>query len=309
MSRTRLGAARAQLGRLRARRPAQRRAALAAAPGARADTTATPATAAETGDPVLPGLTSEQTWRLPDALVTKLEDSWNERRGIYLDRGNISIRANAMLMEIHALAALAGHEGASRQDARLPSLVRFFTHARRVRHEDRDQARDRELPPHARVGERVPRRLDAGRPSPLPPMRSSARALATAWRARDGRRPARRGRARIQQVIGAVARGKFYAAPNRAENQINWNTDVYGRDARGERRPLPAPRLPRAPQVFIDHAFTPAYRGGSSNLSRATVSATSRIGRRQREQDGDPSSNENLVHSALGFYNTAVNAG
>ncbi|MBO9533710.1 MAG: hypothetical protein J7513_12130 [Solirubrobacteraceae bacterium] len=264
--------------------------------------------AAETGDPVLPGLTSEQTWRLPDALVTKLEESWQPRRNLYLDRGNVSIRANAMLLEIHALAALAGHEGASRQDARIPGLVRFFTTAP-VYVTKTTTKRDTGSFPHAPAWESV-YRSDSTK-AVLHPSADAivARALATAWRARDVAGIPAEDSQRIQQVIGAVARGKFYDAPNRAENQINWNTDVYAAnlEVNGDRSRLPDYRAHL--KWFVDHAFRPAYKGGSSNLSAG-------FGFRYLPQYKGGNANKmdtveyaNLVHSALGFYQTAVNSG
>jgi hypothetical protein len=266
------------------------------------------AASAETSDPVLPGLTSEQTWRLPDALVSKLEAGWQNRRGIYLDRNNVSIRANAMLLEIHALAALAGHTGASRQDARIPGLVRFFTSPPVYVTKTKTKRTTGNFP-HTPAWESVYR--GDSEQAVLHPSADAivARALATAWRARDVAGVPVEDSQRIQAVVGAVARGKFYAAPTRAENQINWNTDVYAAtlEVNGDRSRLPDYRAHLA--WFIDHAFRPAYRGGSSNLSQG-------YGFRYLPQYKGGNANKmetveyaNLVHSALGFYQTAVNAG
>ncbi|MFT4034311.1 MAG: hypothetical protein QM679_01900 [Patulibacter sp.] len=271
-------------------------------------TLAQPAAAAETDDPVLTGLTSAQAWQLPDALIARMDSAWQPRRGLYLDRGNISIRANAMLLEIHALAALAGHTGAARQDARIQSLVRFFTTAP-VYVTRTTTKRSTGSFPHTPAWESVYR--DDATKAVLHPSADAivARALATAWRARDVAGLPSEDAQRIQQVVGAVARGSFYAAPNRAENQINWNTDVYAAtlEVNGDRSRLPDYRAHL--KWFIDHAFKPAYRGGSSNLSRG-------YGFRYLPQYSGGNANKmetveyaNLVHSSLGFYQTAVNAG
>lgn len=264
--------------------------------------------AAETDDPVLPGLTSAEAWKLPDALVTRLSDGWQPRRQLYLDRGSISIRANAMLMEVHALAALAGHTGAARQDDRIPGLVRLFTtppvYVTRTR-----TKRATGSFPHTPAWQSVYRADSAN--AVLHPSADAivARALATAWRARDVAGLPLEDAQRIQTAIGGVARGKFYDAPTRAENQINWNTDVYAAnlEVNGDRSRLPDYRAHL--EWFVDHAFRPAYRGGSSNLSRG-------YGFRYLPQFKGGSANKmetveyaNLVHSALGFYRTAVNAG
>lgn len=268
----------------------------------------TAAPAAETGDPVLPGLTSEQTWRLPDSLVARMSEGWNARRGLYLDRGNVSIRANAMLLEIHALAALAGHQGAAREDDRIPGLVRMFTTAP-VFVTRTTTKRTTGSFPHTPAWQSV-YRVDSAR-AVLHPSADAivARALATAWRARDVAGLPAEDAQRIQATIGAVARGPFYDAPTRAENQINWNTDVYAAnlEVNGDRSRLPDYRAHLS--WFVDHAFRPAYRGGSSNLSRG-------YGFRYLPQFSGGNANQvdtveyaNLVHSALGFYQNAVNAG
>lgn len=302
------------LARWAARRGPRASVAIAALAAAAMAVSAVPAAAqqaapsAETGDPVLPGLTSAEAWRLPDALVTKLSDGWQPRRQLYVDRGGVSIRANAMLLEIHALAALAGHTGGARQDDRIPGLVRLFTTAP-VYVTKTKTKRSTGSFPHTPAWESVYRADSAN--AVLHPSADAivARALATAWRARDVAGLPVEDAQRIQAVVGAVARGSFYDAPKRAENQINWNTDVYAAnlEVNSDRSRLPDYRAHL--QWFIDHAFRPAYRGGSSNLSRG-------YGFRYLPQFKGGSANKmetveyaNLVHSALGFYRTAVNAG
>jgi hypothetical protein len=263
---------------------------------------------AEATDPVLPGLSSSEAWKLPDSLVAKLSEGWNTRRQVYVDRGGVSIRANAMLLEIHALAALAGHTGMSRQDDRIPGLVELFTSAPVLVTRTATKRTTGSFP-HTPAWESVYRRDAAN--AVLHPSADAivARALATAWRARDVAGLPVQDAERIEQAVGSVARGRFYDAPTRAENQINWNTDVYAAnlEVNGDRSRLPDYRAHL--QWFVDHAFRPAYRGGSSNLSRG-------YGFRYLPQFKGGGANQtetveyaNLVHSALGFYQTAVHAG
>ncbi len=231
------------------------------------------APAAETDDPVLPGLTSAEAWRLPDALVTKLSDGWQPRRQLYLDRGSVSIRANAMLLEIHALAALAGHTGAARQDDRIPGLVKLFTTAPVYVTKTRTKRSTGSFP-HTPAWESVYRADSAN--AVLHPSADAivARALATAWRARDVAGLPVEDAERIQATVGAVARGKFYDAPTRAENQINWNTDVYAAnlEVNGDRS-----RLPDYARTCSGSSTTPSARptaAGAATSPAATASGT-----------------------------------
>lgn len=249
-----------------------------------------------------------ENWNLPDRLVERLDAAWSPSRGAYVDRGGISIRANAMLMEVHALAALAGHTGSARRDERLPSLVKLFT-TPPVYVTSTKTKRGTASFPHVPAWESVYTR-DSER-AVLHPSADAiiARSLATAWRARLVAGLPSEDSDRIQRTVGAVAGGKWYRAPTRAENQINWNTDVYAADfeVNGNRSRLPDYRAHL--KWFVDHAFKPAYKGGSSNLSRG-------YGFRYLPQVKGGGANQvdtleyaNLVHSSLGFYATAVRAG
>lgn len=252
--------------------------------------------------------TSDDPWFLADALITRIDGDWQTRREVYLDRGSVSIRANAMLLELHALAALSGHEGAARQDARLPGLVRFFTTPPVVVYKNTKKRQVAHFP-HTPAWTSV--FTTNSEKATLHPSADAiiARALATAWRARDVAGLPLEDSQRIQKVVGEVARGSWYKAPRRAENQINWNADIYAAnlEVNGDRSGLPEFRAHL--KWFVDHAFKRAYRGGSSNLSRG-------YGFRYLPQHNGGSANAvdtveyaNLVHSALGFYVTAVRAG
>ncbi len=252
--------------------------------------------------------TTNDPWSLPDRLIERLDDQWMKNRQVYTDRGSVSIRANAMLLELHAMAALAGHAGSARRDDRIPGLVRLFTTAP-VYVTVTKTKRTTASFPHTPAFESVYRADSAH--APLHPSADAIimRALATAWRARDVAGLPLEDSQRIEQVVGSVARGKWYRAPTRAENQINWNADVYqaNLEVNGDRMQLPDYRAHL--KWFIDHADRRAYKGGSTNLSRGD-------GFRYLPQHDGGSANKvdtveyaNLVHSALGFYTAAVRAG
>lgn len=254
--------------------------------------------------------TNVDPWQLPDRLIEHIDADWQSGRQVYLDRGRISIRANAMLLELHALAALAGHTGSARQDARLPGLVRFFTTEPVVVYRNTKKRQVAHFP-HTPAWSSVFTRNSAK--ATLHPSADAiiARALATAWRAREVSGLPLEDSQRIQAVIGQVASGAWYRAPNRAENQINWNAAVYAAnlEVNGDRRNLPDYRAHL--KWFIDHATKRAYKGGSSNLSRGN--GFRYLPQRKATSSGanaiDTVEYANLVHGALGFYTTAVRAG
>ena len=68
-------------------------------------------------------------WQLGDAITARMDDQWQVHRQVYLDRGYVSIRGNAMMLELHSLAALQGHVGPARQDARIQGLVELLSNA------------------------------------------------------------------------------------------------------------------------------------------------------------------------------------
>lgn len=247
-------------------------------------------------------------WTLPDQLIRTIEGDWATGNGVYLDRGRISIRANAMLLELHALAALAGHDGPARQDDRMAALVRFFTRPPVVVYKNTKKRVTGHFP-HVPAWESE--YTANSQNATLHPSADAviARSLATAWRAREVAALPLADSQAIETIVGAVAGGPFYLAPNRAENQINWNASVYeaNLEVNGDRSRLPDYRAHL--MWFVDHAHKRAYKGGSSNLSRGKGF------RYLPRRDGyaangiDTVEYANLVHSSLGFYNAAVRAG
>lgn len=275
---------------------------------ATADITAAPAQ--ETTDPTASSdtPTTNDPWSLPDRLIDRIDGDWQRGRQVYLDRGSVSIRANAMLLELHSMAALAGHTGSARRDDRIPGLIRLFT-TPPVYVTSTKIKRTTASFPHTPAFESV-YRADSQN-APLHPSADAIimKALAAAWRARDVAGVPVEDSQRLAQVVGAVAHGSWYKAPTRAENQINWNSDIYqaNLEVNGDRSNLPDYRAHL--KWFIDHADKRAYKGGSSNFSRGD-------GFRYLPQHDGGSANKvdtveyaNLVHSTLGFYSAAVRAG
>ena len=74
-------------------------------------------------------LTAADYLAFADRLQVALNPAWDAKAGAYRTSRTLFVRVNAALLYAHANAALAGHTGASRQDARARSIVRLLTQA------------------------------------------------------------------------------------------------------------------------------------------------------------------------------------
>jgi hypothetical protein len=84
--------------------------------------------AVASGAPVSAGLDDAGYLRVADALVSRIEVHWDDRLQRYQPgAGGTITETNADLLLVHAVAALAGHQGRSRNDARARAIARFLT--------------------------------------------------------------------------------------------------------------------------------------------------------------------------------------
>jgi hypothetical protein len=252
---------------------------------------------------------STEHWLLADRLSARLDSVWLKHRAVYGGSGNISIRMNAMLLELHAMAALSGHTGAARKDDRVTPLVQFFTTApvvvrKTLRH------RSTGVFPHTPAFEAVFTRSSSH--AVLHPSADAivARALLAAWRAREIVGMPLEDQQRLAKVIHDVAYGRFYRTGQRAENQINWNADVAEANfvINGDGGSL---KQYRSQLIwFADHTVEKFSKNGATNLSpggafRYAPEYSAEYGVNQFETV----EYANLVHGALGFYGRAVKGG
>jgi hypothetical protein len=225
------------------------------------------------------------------------------------EHGFPDTRLNALMLQLHSMAALAGHVGASRNDARIVPMIGVLTSppvlvARNL------LPRQTGHFPHApawtsRIGEDPEQAI-------LHPSIDTAvvRALAASWRARDviGMTPERQ--TRIGQVLVDLAESPFYRAPSRALNQINWHAEVYSAalEVAGDKAVLDDYRAQL--KWFADHAHNAAYPGGSPNLTSGggfrylpNRPRTAQLNKIEATEYG------NLAVGALGFYQAFLRAG
>ena len=67
-------------------------------------------------------------WKLGDDIGGRVEARWNAARGVYMnERGFPDTRLNSLLLQLHSMAALAGHQGPIRHDDRIEPMVRVLT--------------------------------------------------------------------------------------------------------------------------------------------------------------------------------------
>jgi hypothetical protein len=219
-------------------------------------------TALSGGSPALAAgsFTDADYWAYADEMMGTVDDWWNPQEGVYAS-GDASVRANSALLYLHSVAALMGHDGASRQDARARSLVDRLT-----------------LPPAWLGAELVAERgwstcwsdnLRYARRQHMSLEPKVAEALAMAWRARASLGLSAEAAARISELVVACAAGPGWRYPRGVLNQMSWNADMYAAAIAVTDRP---PRFVRAYRrylaEFAAHITRPKRPWRAANLGR-----------------------------------------
>lgn len=251
-------------------------------------------------------------WRLGDDIATRVETRWNAARGVYMnERGFPDTRLNSLLLQLHAMAARAGHQGPIRRDDRIEPMVRVLTSppVLVVR-----SLRPREIGhfPHAPAW--TPMIGEEPEQAVLHPSidTSVVRSLTAAWRVREvvGMDPATS--ARIGQVLVELAASPFYQSPRRALNQINWHTEVYAAALEVANDTSVLQDYRDQLMWFATHAdrVDPETPGGSPNLTSGggfrylpNRSRDAQLNKVETTEYG------NLALSSLGMYKAAIRAG
>jgi hypothetical protein len=164
-----------------------------------------------------------------DRIQSVFEPLWDERAGHYqLGGGGVAATTNGNLLLVHSVAALRGHDGPARQDARARRMVGQLL----------------ESPPYAGT---LPPRLDASSQWHAPGWVSSMTTLRAgqhvmvdaevvdglvhAWLARRSLGLSAEAARLIGRRIHAVAMSRFWRWPNIRLNQFNWYARIYSADA------------------------------------------------------------------------------
>lgn len=252
-------------------------------------------------------------WRLGDSLGARMEPLWNPKRGLYMNqKGFADTRLNSLMLQLHGMAALAGHQGPIRRDERLAPIASVLT-AAPVLVSVNLKPRTTGHFPHApawtsAIGEN-PEQANLHPSLDV----AAVRGLLSAWRARDVVGMSPELSARIASVFLQTAQSPFYRAPSRALNQINWHTEVYG--AAFETTGNPSVLADYRAQLlwFAQYAHKTDkknFPGGSPNLTSGggfrylpNRKANAQLNRIESTEYG------NLALSSLGWYNAALRAG
>jgi hypothetical protein len=212
-----------------------------------------------------PPFRRDEYWRFADWLQPYFDALWIPEGRVY-GSGNSSIGRiyhNSLLLTTHAIAALDGHDGPTRNDDRARVLAarlcesppwselaqpavpdpQFHTPGWVESLSSRDSAMDKSIDPKV------------------------AEALMYAWRAREVLELPQETLALIADRINRCARGPFFRYPSVRLNQINWNCELYAHNATvtGDTELL---RLDYRAQVerFCEGIRKRLSRGGSPNL-------------------------------------------
>ncbi len=200
-----------------------------------------------------------------DTVVARIHSQWSPAYGAYRPMGGTyATVVNARMLQVHAVAALAGHEGVSRDDERAQRLVATLLSSPvpwRTAGANRRHDKMFHLPgwitsltdPEAVMDKAVDPQV--------------AQALVAAWRAGS---TLQLDAATLQQIVlevSSTARCAFFRYPGIRLNQLNWNCALYALDAeltgatdllRGDYRE----QMLR----FATFATHPEHPGGTANL-------------------------------------------
>jgi hypothetical protein len=164
-----------------------------------------------------------------DTVVARIHSQWSPAHGAYHPMGGTyATVVNARMLQVHAVAALAGHEGASRDDERARRLVATLLSSPvpwRTAGANRRHDKMFHLPgwitsltdPEAVMDKAVDPQV--------------AQALAAAWRAGSVLQLEAGTLQQIVQDVSGAARCSFFRYPGIRLNQLNWNCALYALDA------------------------------------------------------------------------------
>ena len=177
--------------------------------------------------PGLPGppLTDADYWRFADWLAPYFDALWLPERSQY-GSGNSEVGRiyhNSLLLTTHAVAALAGHAGPSRNDDRARALALRLCDSPPWSERDASPEGDPQFHNPGWVESLGTR--DSAMDKSIDP--KVAEALMYAWRARDTLQLPRTTVDLIADRISRCAHGAFFRYPSVRLNQINWNCELY----------------------------------------------------------------------------------
>ena len=163
-------------------------------------------------------------WDFADKLSRRLDDTWNPELGRYKPgASSVDAMMNANMLLLHSAAALRGHEGASRQDARALSIATQLMNTP-------PWTEAVTAPPpgsHVHVPGWVASMTDPNTAQHLVVDGEVTDGLAMAWQAKDALGIDPTVQLLMQDRLRRVAEGPYWRYPALILNQVNWYAEVY----------------------------------------------------------------------------------
>ena len=178
---------------------------------------------------VRPPFQRDEYWRFADWLQPYFDALWIPDKRLY-GSGNSSVGRiyhNSLLLTTHAIAALEGHDGATRNDDRARILAHRLCESPPWSELTQPAVPDPQFHNPGWVESLGTR--DAAMDKSIDP--KVAEALTYAWRARDVLDLPQETIDLIADRISRCAHGPFFRYPSVRLNQINWNCELYAHSA------------------------------------------------------------------------------
>ena len=164
-------------------------------------------------------------WGFADRMQQRLDDTWDGDRGHYRPGGGgTDLSVNAEMLLTHAVAALKGHEGPARQDARARAIAKRLVSAPAFRETPIRSSRHGHAPGWGNT-------LNGGSDQHLVWDANAMDALTYAYRARKELELPEQTIEMIRDRVKRVAAGAYWRWPAIKLNQMNWHILVFAADA------------------------------------------------------------------------------
>ena len=174
-------------------------------------------------------------WDFADKLARRLDDQWNPELGRYRPgSSSVDTMMNANMLLLHSVAALRGHEGAARQDARARSIAAQLMNTPPWL----EQVVKPAPGSHPHEPGWVASMTDPFTAQHLVVDGEVTDGLAMAWQARDAVGLDATVQALMQDRLRRVAEGPYWRYPALILNQVNWYAEVYNAAALATGNPV-----------------------------------------------------------------------
>jgi hypothetical protein len=242
-------------------------------------------------------------WAFADKLTRRLDDQWSRNLDQYRPGSpSVDTMMNANMLLVHSAAALRGHEGAARQDARARAIVGKLMGTPPFVEAVLDP------PPgsHPHVPGWVASMTEARTAQHLVVDGEVTDALTMAWRARDVLMIDPAVQALMQDRLRRVADGPYWRYPTLRLNQVNWYAEVYTAAAEATGDPIWLQRDLRGQLMSLVHSIRSPAPGTAGSLGPGMQFHYLPHGSVRSQLNVDSAEYANIVASLTRFYDAAI---